>query len=32
MTTVDNKKKKLCVTEKSPKFATYSERHNCMTC
>ena len=23
---------RLCVTEKSPKFATYSEQHNCMTC
>ena len=23
---------RLCVTEKSPKFATYSERHNCLTC
>ena len=23
---------RLCVTEKSPNFATYSERHNCMTC
>ena len=23
---------RLCVTEKGPKFATYRERHNCMTC